>query len=179
VSVERDPVTEALDGLMVFVDDLDLQVVRFLDYGADVGMPEHKTAPEKVVPVLQRIRMYRQRLAGIEALAERHVAHALGTGTHAPAGIPVKVHGGWDRKDWQHRDIARLLAENALVDEATGEVDPEQMRVAMRAVYRVIEAGRMEWRVTDLRAAGLTTDGLCKEEPKRMTVQFLTPAETR
>jgi primosomal protein N'' len=172
VGADRDPVTEAIDGLLAFVDDLDHQLARLIE-------ATDKTDADPVTPLLQRIRTQRQRLAQIEALAERHVAQALGTGQHAPAGIAVKVHGGWDRKDWQHRDIARLLAENALVDEATGEVDAEQMRVAMRAVYRVIEAGRMDWRVTDLKAAGLTLDGLCKEERKRMTVQFLTPAETR
>jgi hypothetical protein len=125
--------------------------------------------------------MYRQRLAKIEALAERRVTHALGTGKSTSGGIQVDVHGGWIRSDWQDREIARLLAENALVDEATGEVDELEMRVAMRAVYRVIEAGRMSWRVTDLRAAGFDPDenGLCKREPGHMTVQFLTPAETK
>lgn len=183
MSIDREPVVEALDGLMAFIDDLDRQLARVLDIEdppelspSPGGRPE---AAEPITPLLERIRLYRQRLARIEALAERRVAHALGTGKKTSAGIAVDVHGGWEREDWQHRDIARLLAENALVDEATGEVDPEQMRVAMRAVYRVIEAGRMEWRVTDLKKAGLTMDGLCKEKPKRMTVQILTPAETK
>lgn len=171
MSIDRDPVTEAIDGLMAFIDDLDRQLLRLLESTGDKD-------PDPIIRPLQRIRHQRQRLAQLEALAERHVAHALGTGQHAPAGIPVKVHGGWDRKDWQHRDIARLLAENALVDEATGELSRHNMAIAMEAVYAVIEAGRMEWRVTDLRAAGLTMDGLCKETPKRMTVQFLSPAET-
>jgi hypothetical protein len=53
-----------------------------------------------------------------------------------PPAMPLEVHGGLVRRvEWQHREVARLLAENALVDEETGEVDPEQMRVAMRAVY--------------------------------------------
>jgi hypothetical protein len=175
MTIDREPIVEALDGLMAFIDDLDHQLLRVLEHAELVVGGE----VDRVTPLLQRIRGQRQRLAQIEAMAERHVAHALGTGQHAPAGIPVKVHGGWERKDWQHRDIARLLAENALVDEATGELDPKLLAVVMPAVYRVIEAGRMEWRVTDLRKAGLSTDGLCKEEPKRMTVQFLTPAETR
>ena len=94
------------------------------------------------------------------------------------AGL-VEVHGGWKRTDWQHREIARLLAETVFVDEDTGELDQIGLMEAMPAVYAVLDAGRMEWRVTDLRAAGLTTDGLCKEELVRMTVQILTPAETQ
>jgi hypothetical protein len=183
MAIEREPVVEALDGLLAFIDDLDNQLARKLDIEnppeqADKagGRPE---AAEPITPLLARIRMYRQRLAQIEALAERRVAHALGTGKKTSAGIPIEVHGGWERKDWQHREIARLLTENALVDEETGELDPKLLAIVMPAVYRVIEAGRMEWRVTDLKAAGLAMDGLCKEQPKRMTVQFLTPAETR
>jgi hypothetical protein len=174
MSIEREPIVEALDGLMAFIDDLDLQVGRLVDAG--------DTAPraEKTAPVLARLRGQRLRLAQVEAMLERSLAHELGTGQHSPAGIPVKVHGGWVRTDWQHRDIARLLAEAALVDEVTGELDPKLLAVVMPAVYRVIEAGRMDWRVTDLKEAGLNPDeGLCKREHKRMTVQLLSPAETR
>ena len=167
-----DAMVEALDGLMAFVDDCDAQLGRLLD------AVDEKDA-ERVAPVLQRLRTYRQRLAQVEALAERHVARALGTGQHTPAGLPVKVHGGWDRKEWQHRDIARLLAERTLVDPLTGEFDPAMVRPAMLVVDAVLEACRPEWRVTALKAAGIELDGLCKEQPKRMTVQFLSPAETR
>lgn len=170
MSMERDPMVEALDFLTTAVDDCDQQLVRLVD---DDG----KGDPVVLVPVLQRLRVYRQRLGQVEAMAERAVTTSLGTGKHAPGGVAVEVHGGWKRTDWQHREIGRLLAENALVDEATGEVSGDEIELAMRAVYKVLDAGRMDWRVTDLRAAGLSMDGLCKEEPKRMTVQFLTAAE--
>lgn len=172
MAADRDPVTEALDGLLAMVDDLDLQVVRLLD-----TVDEFDSVP--LVPVLYRIRVQRQRLAQVEALAERHVTRALGTGKKTIAGVQLDVHGGWQRTEWQHRDVGRLLAELALVDQVTGELDAEQMRVAMQAVYAVLEVCRPEWRVTDLRAAGLDLDGLCKETPKRMTVQFLSGAEVR
>jgi hypothetical protein len=170
-TASRAPIDEALDGIEAFLHDADVQLDRLFDAN---------TPPETMVPVLARLRVLRRRLSQVEGLAERDVAHTLGTGRKTIAGMPLEVHGGWIRREWQHREVARLLAENALVNEDTGEVDPEQMRVAMRAVYRVIEAGRMDWRVTDLRAAGFDPDeGLCKREPGHMTVQFLSPAEAK
>lgn len=173
MSTSKEPMTEALDGLSVFASDADFQLQRLLDTKTEDGTAD----PEIILPVLARLRLLRRTISQIEQLAEREVTRALGTGRKTVGAMPIEIHGGWVRKEWQHREVARLLAENALVNEETGEVDPEQMRVAMRAVYRVIEAGRMDWRVTDLRAAGLSTDGLCKEELARMTVQFLSPAE--
>jgi hypothetical protein len=161
---------EALDGLEAFLHDADRQLDRLLDGNAD---------QEVMVPVLARLRVLRRRLGQVEALAERDVAHSLGIGKRVIAGLPLDVHGGWKRTDWQHREIGRLLAESVFVDEETGELDQIGLMAAMPAVYRVLDACRPEWRVTDLKAAGLTTDGLCKEEPARMTVQFLTPAETK
>jgi hypothetical protein len=173
MSTDREPLVEALDGLTVFLEDTNYQIGRLLDDHLPDAWPD----PEKTVPVLSRLRTLRRRLGQLEASVERVVAGALGTGMTIAAGVPLEVHGGLVRREWQHREVARLLAENALVDEDTGEVDPEQMRVAMRAVYAVIEAGRMDWRIRALAAAGLSEDGLCKREPARRTVQFLTPGE--
>jgi len=181
MGIDREPVVEALDGLMAFIDDLDHQLGRLIEaHPLPPGAPgQAPDAAVPVAPVLARIRGQRQRLAQVEALAERHVAHALGTGKKQSAGLQLEVHGGWERKEWQHRDVFRLLAELTLVDEETGELNTEYLATVMRVGDAVLAACRPDWRVTVLRARGLSLDGLCKETPKRMTVQVLTPAETR
>jgi hypothetical protein len=168
-----DPMTEALDGLAAFILDADAQLQRILAERDEDG----HAAADRTVPALARLRRARQRLAQVEADAERAVTQALGTGKKTVAGTQLDVHGGWIRREWQHNLVAHLLVENLLVDPLTGVLDTERLRQMMPLVYHVLNHGRMEWRVTDLTAAGISTDGLCKEEPKRMTVQFLSDAE--
>jgi len=161
-----DPVAEALDGLGCWLDDLDRQLPRLLE-SADLPV---------VVRVLQRMDVQTKRLRALAGLPERHVAHVLGTGRKEVAGIPLLVHGGWDRKEWDHFEVARRLAVDPVSGELLGE-DPK-VRAALRVV---LAAGRHEWRVTDLRDRGIDPDDeddpLCRRERKRVTVQFLTPPE--
>jgi hypothetical protein len=163
------PMAGALDALGSAIYEADVQLQLVLA----AGDPD----PEATVPALYQLRAWRQRLAQIEADAERAVTQSLGTGKKTLAGLQLDVHGGWVRREWQHHLVAHLLAENLLVDPMTGELDMDKVSSVMPVVYHVLDHGRMDWRVTDLRAAGITTDGLCKEERKRPTVQFLTDAE--
>lgn len=169
---DDDPVAEGLLALDVWLADLNQQLPRLLD-GArltDTGQPE------QLLPVLAKLREQRQLLGSLEALLERDVAAALGTGKKTVAGMQVEVHGGWKRTDWSDHEVARQLVERSLVD-ANGEMDEAAVEVAMAAARLVLGAGRMAWRVTDLRAAGVDPGEVSKEEPKRMTVQILVAAE--
>jgi len=157
---------EALDGLAAWVSDVDAQVPRLLD-----------AAPlARVVAVLQRLEGLRRALQASEALLVRHVTRSAGTGKHEAGGIRFEVHGGWDRKEWRDSEVAKRLA----VDPGSGELLWERPEVRT-AVRQVLAAGRHEWRVTDLRGQGIDPDDeddpLCRREPKRMTVQFLSGAE--
>jgi hypothetical protein len=171
MTTDRDPVTEALDGLLAWIDDLDHQLPAHLA-GADTA---------GLVHLLYRMEGLRKRLAALEAEVERRTADALGTGRHDAGTHQIEVHGGWKREAWHDEEVARLLVERSLLDEDTGEVpadDDPVVRAALAAVRVVLAAGRMSWRVTDLRAAGVDVDDLCKSVPKRKTVQFLSGAET-
>lgn len=164
-----DPMTEALDGIEVFIADADQQFPRW-----------REAAPSllEAVEALRRTRKARQCLAGLEALLERQVTQAVAANGAVVVGpYQIKVHGGFDRKDWDSRTVARRVVSPLVADETTGEVFlyPDQVWALLD---RLLGAATMYWKVTALRELGVDFDGLCKEEPKRRTVQFLSAPES-
>lgn len=141
---------------------------------ADLVRIDPKTlSRDEAVNVLMEIRDIRADLAAIAAEVE-HTLIALSTAKKFVVdGVgEVQIRKSMKRTDWDNEGLTRVLVAYALderkLDESTGEYEP-----GWEAVARVLsECSRPSWRVTPLKARGLSVDEYCHEEPGFTSVQL-------
>lgn len=129
--------------------------------------------PDDAVARLMQIRDLRADLASIATEIERVLIERAPSRKFVVDGVgEVQIRKSMKRTDWDNEGLTRVLVAYALderkLNEETGEYES-----AHESVARVLsECSRPSWRVTPLKARGLSVDEFCHEEPDAVSVQL-------
>lgn len=128
---------------------------------------------------LHALRRLKRDLAMLESAVEADVAKLMPEPTVEFDGFVAQRRRGTDRKAWASEELLGQVLLRAAHDPETGEViaDPYELR------DRIAEHVRMTlpivpstgWRVTGLKALGLSPDEWCESSPGRTSVQLHEP----
>lgn len=154
--------------LEVTVEDVSRDVARWLDTAEEI----------EALDALATVRKARQDLAQIEATIEARAAQLMsGNTVEWPGGVAERRFGK-DRKEWQHdelvRQVANLVALDAATDKQSGETDDMLAALIQDAVAQFAATHRPDWRVTVLKKLGIDPDEFCHAIPGRTTIQITT-----
>lgn len=128
---------------------------------------------DELVRLLCYLRDVRAELAAFAADVQRDLLAHAGERSWVVDGLgEVRIRKQTKRSEWDSDGLTRKLVALALderiVDEITGEYEP-----GWEAVARVLsECARPSWRVTPLRARGLSVDEYCVERDNGWGVEL-------
>ncbi len=123
--------------------------------------------------ILAAVREARADLATFYSTVERELMELSGTKRFVVEGFgEVNIRRSTKRTHWDHEALtAKLVAlalDERIVDEATGEYEPDFLAVA-----RVLsECSRPSWRLLPLRARGIDADEYCTVDEQSWGVQL-------
>lgn len=113
-----------------------------------------------------------------EEAAIAEMFHA-GTPIHEGDGYTAVMRPGQDRKGWKHPNVMQALIESTY--QRMAERFPYVPEGILRAIvtesmWQVHKTGRIEWRSTDLRRAGIDPDAYSTKTPESPTIDLRGPA---
>lgn len=94
-------------------------------------------------------------------------------------GYTASLRSGNSRKGWKHDAVMRELIEQSVTRECARfpNMDRKTVRtIVIESMWQVHRAGRIEWRVTDLRKAGIVPEEFSDTVPGRATIDLRGPA---
>lgn len=94
-------------------------------------------------------------------------------------GYVATLHSGNSRRAWQHGPLMRELIEQTVERECRRfpQVDRKTVRtIVTESMWQVHNNGRVDWRATDLRRAGVDAGEFSEVTPGRASIELRGPA---
>jgi len=159
---------EALERIAEIRRDLDRVVVSALS-----GNSPESPLIEDVCVVLLALRDLKRDLAILDGEVEQAIIGMMDEGIIIlPSGQQVEKRTGADRKAWDHKALASVVAERVYessIDMDTGEVllSPKDMMAKMFEY-----AAPSYWRVGELNKIGISADAYCEKSEGKTSISI-------
>lgn len=159
---------EALERIAEVRKTLDQAIVAAL---ASVG--EDGTSLDDVCEVLLALRDLKRDVAALDAEVEQAIIGMMDESIIVlPSGQQVEKRTGADRKAWDHKSLASVVADRVYessIDMDTGEVllSPKDMMTKMFEY-----AAPSYWRVGELNKIGISADAYCEKSEGKTSISI-------
>lgn len=159
---------ESLERIAEIRKSLDQAVVSALSVGEE-GPP----LLNDVCEVLLALRDLKRDIAALDAEVEQAIINMMDESiVILPSGQQVEKRTGADRKSWDHKSLASVVAERVYessIDMDTGEVllSPKDMMAKMFEY-----AAPSYWRVGELSKIGISADAYCEKSEGKTSISI-------